>query len=347
MVERRPILVVGQGLAGSLLAHELDARGADPLVVDPDQADSATRVAAGLLNPFTGPRFQSPAPVMAWFQHALESWRRMEERLGIPLLEPAVIQRLLRTEKERQRLEERRGDPAARRLLGSWEPPNPDDTLNDPLGRCGIQAARVDLPRFLDASRDWLRETGRLVTGLVTPSELQLDRHGARWRNDRWAAVVFCQGHEARTNPWFAELPWRISHGESLVLQRHPRLPDSIVSRGRNLVPLDEGRVWLGATYERQLQATRTDAGRRALIHDLGDLLIDPPPVEVLEQRAGVRAGNRHGFFFCHRHPEHPSLLIFGGLGSRGTLIAPRCAAMLADHLTAGTSLPTEDTGRP
>ena len=47
-------LIVGQGLAGSLLAMTLVKMGKSVLVVDRYQTSSASRVAAGLLNPVTG-----------------------------------------------------------------------------------------------------------------------------------------------------------------------------------------------------------------------------------------------------------------------------------------------------
>jgi len=49
-------LIVGQGLAGSLLAWELIQRGCSVLVVDKGE-ENASQVAAGLINPVTGIRF--------------------------------------------------------------------------------------------------------------------------------------------------------------------------------------------------------------------------------------------------------------------------------------------------
>jgi len=49
------VLIVGQGLAGSLLARRLSAHKS-LVVVDPGLS-SASRVAAGLLTPLTGRRF--------------------------------------------------------------------------------------------------------------------------------------------------------------------------------------------------------------------------------------------------------------------------------------------------
>lgn len=50
------ILIIGQGIAGSCLAWELKRRGAEFTVADRPIAETASRVAAGLVNPLTGPR---------------------------------------------------------------------------------------------------------------------------------------------------------------------------------------------------------------------------------------------------------------------------------------------------
>ena len=50
-------LIVGQGLAGSLLAKELLRRGRAVHVVDDRWKSSSSQVAAGLMTPLTGRRF--------------------------------------------------------------------------------------------------------------------------------------------------------------------------------------------------------------------------------------------------------------------------------------------------
>ena len=51
-------LIIGQGIAGSCLAWELKRRGADFTIADRPIAETASRVAAGLVNPLTGRAFR-------------------------------------------------------------------------------------------------------------------------------------------------------------------------------------------------------------------------------------------------------------------------------------------------
>jgi glycine oxidase len=49
-------LIVGRGIAGSILANQLHQAGASVAVIDEAAVSTSSRVAAGLANPFTGPK---------------------------------------------------------------------------------------------------------------------------------------------------------------------------------------------------------------------------------------------------------------------------------------------------
>jgi glycine/D-amino acid oxidase-like deaminating enzyme len=337
-----PFLIAGQGLAGSLLAHALDRLGAGFHVVDPGGDGSATRAAAGLLNPFTGPRFKAPSPIEVWFRSALAHWRLLEHRLNRPLLHTGPLVRLIRDERELETIRQRRQDPQAARLIDA-PGATPRPGLNAPLGCVSVRAGQVDLPAFLDGTRAWLKQTGRLIEAELHIDQLDLLPGGrVRWQAHPVHAVIACLGFRTRKWPWFAALPWRMSHGQALIVQRQPALGANMLSRGKNLIPLDHERMWLGATYDRHLEPTRDEAGRSELLQALENMLPPGPEVIVLDHVAGVRAGNRQGMLFCGRHPDHPGLALLGGLGSRGTLLAPAAASALASHLVCNTPLPPD-----
>ena len=55
-----PIFIVGRGLAGALLTHSLIDEGFKVYCTDAAIDHSASRVAAGLINPFIGPKLNIP-----------------------------------------------------------------------------------------------------------------------------------------------------------------------------------------------------------------------------------------------------------------------------------------------
>lgn len=95
-------LIIGQGLAGSLLAWELAHRGERILVIDDEHASASSTAAAGLINPVTGQRMVKTVGVDDYLPVAHKRYRALEEILGRELLYDIPMWRLLRHEKERQ-----------------------------------------------------------------------------------------------------------------------------------------------------------------------------------------------------------------------------------------------------
>ena len=53
-------IIVGHGLAGSVMAHHLIERGQKVLVLDAGLPNSASAVSVGLVNPLIGPKLNPP-----------------------------------------------------------------------------------------------------------------------------------------------------------------------------------------------------------------------------------------------------------------------------------------------
>ena len=78
------VLIVGQGICGTFLSRELDRVGLSYIVVDEEQPGTASRAAAGLINPVTGRRF-----VKTWMIDELLPFVR--EVYGGALLRPVQV----------------------------------------------------------------------------------------------------------------------------------------------------------------------------------------------------------------------------------------------------------------
>ena len=338
-------LVVGQGLAGSLLAMMLTDRGVDVRVVDPGPQGSASLAAAGILSPYTGPRYQAPQHLGEFLDTARFTYRALEDTLASPLFLPQPVWRILQTPEETQQIARRRQQHAGSGYLDAETHDGLPHGINAPHGATRMQGGgRVALDRLLDRVRRRLHDAGQLLEHRLDPDGLLFDgEHAVRWQ--QWCArrIIFCDGAGAFTNSWWRHLPWRRSRGESVTLaplEPH-RMPDAIVTGSKSLVPLDHGTYRLGATYERGEDAgAPTDAAQQELLAALPRLVHEPPPVRVLQGHAGMRPGSRPGPPFIGLHPEDGRIGILNGLGSRGTLLGPWHAARLADHIAFGTPLP-------
>jgi glycine/D-amino acid oxidase-like deaminating enzyme len=334
-------LIVGQGLAGSLLAWELVRRGKRVMLVDPG-GDSTSRIAGGIINPLTGRRFARPPQLEEMISAASNLYGEIEDALRFIVFQECRIMRLIQDDLESAQLDRRMADPThapyfeerlAANSLGCG--------LADPRGAAVVRGGRLDMARLLERMREYFSDSGRLQERQVDPTELRLEGGLVKWGRCQARQLVFCEGWRVRDNPWFHWLPVRPSRGEILTVRIGRELPQGVISAGKWLIPLGQGRYRLGATYQRDATGPEpTEAGRDELLDALANLFSDPPEVEVLAHEVGVRPGKTDHYPVLGRHPEHPELAAFNGLGSRGALMAPYYARLLADHLEDGATLP-------
>ena len=334
------VIIVGQGLAGSLLYHALTRLGQRVVVVDAGLDQAASMAAAGAMNPCASPRYTAPTPLDTWLGAARSTWLGLSESMGLRLYRRQRLIRLFRQANEAERVEQRRADPAVAAVLSEPRPDSPTGLAAAP-GHVEIDAGQVDLPAYIQQTRQDLHQRGNLLEATFDTADLKTVPDGMCWGSTRARAVVLCQGAAARRLPGLDALPWRISRGVALTLEGQDGWPSYAVNRGKSLIPLTDGRYWLGATYDRCLDDLEPSAAnQRELLRALDRLLASPGEPEVVDQRAGIRAGSHTGFPFCARLPGDRALYLFSGLGSRGTLLGPHCANTLARHLSHGESLP-------
>lgn len=336
-------LIIGQGLAGSLLAWRLLARGQRVLVVDDGARSSASRTAAGLLNPVTGQRLVLHPEADTLLPAASRLYAELAAEFGRPFFHPLGVRRLFQSQQERELWQRRLAEPAYRPYLDeAWAAGASGLPLADPRG--GFfqhHTGYLDTDGLLDALREYLRARDGYVEAAFDYAELQLDGEGVRWRGVHAGRAVFCEGYRLLDNPWFDWLPLQPAKGEILTLATAAPLPGEIIKGAKWLLPLPGGRCRLGATYQWQpIDCEPSAAGREALLGALGELFDPSPEVEVLEQRAGVRPGTRDKAPFLGFHPRQRQLGVCNGFGSKGTMLVPWHVERLAAHLLDGAPLP-------
>lgn len=353
MVNSRPMnreydidtLIVGQGLAGSLLAWELLQRGERVLVLDDGHQSAASTAAAGLINPVAGQRLVKAEGIDDCLPFARERYRTLESVLGRPLLVEKPMWRLFRSEREQEAWERRSIDPTYSTYLGEWLSPA---ALQPPFvapqgGFVQSQTGYLDTANLLEGMRDYLSVGGHYRHTEVDHQAIKPDGEGVRFEEHFCRRAIFCEGYKAQQNPWFDWLPFQPAKGEILSLDIETPLPDAIINAGKWLMPRGGTDYRLGATYEReQLDDQPTEAGRDELLSALSQLLDPVPDYRVTDHRSGVRPNTLDKQPFVGLHPQQQQLGIFNGFGSKGVLLTPWHAARFADALQGILSLPKE-----
>jgi glycine oxidase len=333
------VIIIGQGLAGTALAWTLLRDGRRVLVIDDQAPGSASRAAAGLYNPITGPRMVLSWNAHRFFPYLEPFYRSLEQALGIGLLHPLPIYRPFASVEQQNDWAGKSGDEHFRPFVLRCETASrANGEVRDPLGGLGIgTGGYLDLPALLPAFRRYLEQQGSLLAESYRPGELRIGAQGAEYGGHKAEFIIFCTGYRLPPGGWFDWLPLRPVKGETLLLHTGRDL-QTIYNKGCFIIPLGEGRCRAGSTYTRgDLDPAPTEGGRQELEAEIKSLYI--PDFGVVGQEAGIRPATPDRRPLLGMHPKIARMGVFTGLGSRGVSMAPLLAGMLAGHLFGGAGI--------
>ena len=334
-------LVVGHGIAGATLAYVLRERDHRVLVYDPGQENSASNVAAGLMNPVAGKRFALTWRAAELLPFAATFYRGLEQRYQQSFFTETPIFKIFGSVEEQNAVLARSADNPWGDFMAALATTDPGlPGVYAPFGGAWLRHGGHVAVRELLASmaaegtRDgWLRREPFDWTQLV------FGPTGAEYAGQVWAHhVICCEGAAAVRNPYFSWLPLTPNQGEVLDVVCAGLSPEQVLNRGAYVVPVGAERFRVGATYRWPPFADGpTAVGREELTARL--TVVTNLPFAVTRQLAGVRPAVRDRRPLLGPHPTVPALSFCGGYGSKGVMLAPRLAVMLADALLKQTEV--------
>ncbi|RMG83224.1 MAG: FAD-dependent oxidoreductase, partial [Bacteroidetes bacterium] len=327
-------LIVGQGLAGSMLAWFLAAENRTFRVVDVIKPNSASRVAAGLMNPVTGRRFVKSWKVDVLFPFAQKTYREMGAHFGQTFFHARNILRALYNHVEETAWLLRTGDPAYRHYIR--EPARLAEFEGKVIPArswCELTGGgQVDVAELVDAMRGFLKAKDCLDDAVFDFEKLHIAENYVEYGSWRAQKVVFCEGIAGQHNPWFGYLPFLGSKGEVLIVRMPVEPFHRILKHKVFVVPIRGDQYWVGSFYDREDPSeSPTEAGYLNLLDKLRASL--QVPFEVVEHRAAIRPTVKDRRPFLGLHPEFPALAIFNGLGTKGASLAPFFARQMTRFL--------------
>ena len=328
-------IVVGQGLAGTLLALEMEKRGRRVLVVDDGWKTAASRAAAGVLNPVTGMRIVKTLGADDLVPAAKRIYAALGARFGETFFREIPFYRFYASEHEREVKAKRAGDPDYDGWLSEDVPAGTlcGGAFADRFGGFFVKrAGRLDLPALLARVREDLRSRGALLEEKFDHADVEISRAGARWRGREVSGgIVFCEGFRVRENPWFSHLKWQPAKGEfiDVELAGTEDFQAQILKSAVVAIPLGGCRWRVGTSYDREtLDAEPTDAVAERLRRAFCSVFsprAETAAAKIVARRAGVRPAVQGALPKVGAHEKFPKLFLFNGCrrASRGFRFTP------------------------
>jgi glycine oxidase len=333
-------IVVGHGLAGAILSYTLRKRGHKVLVIDEPRENTASKVAAGLVNPIAGKRFAKSWLADAFIPAADTFYNDLGQHFGKQLYFKRPIYKIFSSIGEQNTwMAKSAGEGWNDYITATHTQSINQPTIQDPFG--GIVINKGGYLKVEEMVR--LLTTELLAQNLLLPERfdmgnLSLTEQGVEYKHITAKHLIFCEGYQVINNPYFKWLPLQPTKGEVLEAQVDNFDLECIYNKAVYVVPVGEDRFKIGATYDwRNVNEVPTQAGLEELSERFSQ--ITPKEFSIASHRSGIRPAVRDRHPLAGVHPAHAQLSVFNGMGSKGVMMAPYLADKFADALEGKADL--------
>ncbi len=334
---------MGQGLAGSLLAWELEKAGSTVAIIDRHRAGAASRVASGMWNPLTFRLVLKSWRADTLLPVAMEVYTDLCAHFGAEWLHPVNISRSFPDQAYVRLWEEKLLDPAYDayvRLASAGA--DTHARLRYPAGRGEVAGAGwLELPPLLAAIRKHFKLKDALFETEFAYADIRLQSDGINWQGVEACKLIFAEGSLLQQNPWFNWIPLKPAQGDVLTLRIPELRLEQIYNAGFFILPLGHDQYRVGATYEWDvLSKLPTEAGKAELLDKFTKAYSGH--YEVIDHQSGIRPTVADRRPLLGIHPAHPALGVFNGLGTKGVMTGPYFARQMAAFLQGKSTIEAE-----
>ena len=199
--------IVGQGLAGTLLAFELITQKKKVIVFDELQNTKASDVAAGLINPVVFRRMTKTALLDVAFPQMESTYQQLEDLLDEKFYFPGQILKLLNED----------GDllwknKAFANQLTDYISPNPiqPDQFEVLKSTYSIglinKSGRIDIQNLIHSFRKYLVARNLIYFEPFDYKKVAISTEYVHYKGHSAQKIIFCEGAAASKNPFFSKI---------------------------------------------------------------------------------------------------------------------------------------------
>ncbi len=309
-------LIIGQGLAGTILSYQLIKKGNRVLVINQHNPQSSSYIAAGIFSPVAGQRIAKIWQADKAIPYAHTFYPELEKVLSTHFFYRMPYIKLLINEKLAAQGNARLQDPTYRSLLKLT-------TYKDHNAVAINNAGYVDIPTLLDSYRAHLYSLNAYREEQFDEQQLTIGKT-ITYKSITAKRLILCNGLQAGNNSFFNHLKFNPTKGELLTIRMDMKL-DHILSGNLFVLPIGNNLFHVGATFQREYRDTLpTQQAKLWLINELNNIV--DYPYEIVSHKAGIRPTTLGHRPFVQWHQKYSNIGIFSGFGSKGVGLIPYMA---------------------
>lgn len=335
-------IIVGQGIAGSVLSLSLMAADYNVLVIDAPNLSSSSKIAAGIWNPIVFKRLTKSWLADDLIPELQSFYSFWGEELNTALIHQRSIIKAFTEEQEKNLWIKKATDGNLFLDNQVYEDLSIDEANTIKSYSKVLHAGNLDVAHFIAHVKIYLKNKQSYLEEEFDYNTLQISTNEILYKNIKASNIIFCDGHLITQNPYFNWIPMKPAKGEILTIYCEAlKLKQDIFNKGFFIMPLGNDLYKVGATYEWEaLNDIPTEKGKAELEKKLNTIISSP--YQIISHDAGIRPSTIDRRPVVGAHPDFKNAFVFNGMGTKAVMLAPYFAKQLVSNIKNNTPIDSE-----
>ena len=326
-------IIVGQGIAGSVLSWRLIEKNIKFLVINDSNKISSSNSALGLYNPITGKKF-----VETWNSNEIINdtenfYTSIEKKLNKKFLYKKNIYRPFSSKKDSNDWELKRQSKTYKKYIENLNYKSKYKFLKDSKGGVSTNSSGyLDVKKFLFLTKKYLQDNNIYIENNIESKKIKSKKNHIEIINKKTKYLILCRGFHENESDFFSWLPFNLVKGENINI-KIPHEIDEIIQKSILIIPNKKNNKYsVGSTYDwKSLNNKVSEKGIKKLKQKIENIL--KCEYKIIEKQAGIRPATKDRRPFVGFHPNDNKIGIINGLGSKGISLAPYCTKILIENI--------------
>ena len=335
-------IIVGQGLAGTVLAFQLRLQGKSVFVIDKHRDQTSSKISTGAYNPMVLKRLTPCWKVEEQLKPLYQFIDSFEKIFDTSIHFPLKLWRKFASVQEQNLWLEKSENFRLAPFMNPSFISNPHKAIYADFGFGEVKdAGWVDLPALIAMFKNQLQQEACFLDEVFDFDSLLVTNKVVHYKSISAQNIVFCEGHRLTENPFFNYLPLMRTKGELITVKLEGLKVNELLKSNISILPLGHDLYKVGATFNwKDKDELCSDSAKEELLSKLKEFTSIKPV--LVKHEAGIRPTVKDRRALLGVHSKHDNVFLFNGLGTRGLLISPYLSLQLIDFMEQGISLDPE-----